>query len=111
MNQKLNLVLTKVKSVLNSFWVKVTSDVNSLWEQDKAFVIAFGLIILAVKFREVLINLLVASGKAIFQNAETKNTKLADQEDSDDLSANTLIKQANSLPNSEKPVDDYWNKK
>lgn len=111
MKQKLLAILASIKASAQGFWTKVTSDIDDLWEKDKGFVIAFGVIILAVKFREILIDLIVNSGKALFQNAEKQNTVLTNQEDSDNTAADNLVKQANQLPNYEKPVDPNWNQK
>jgi len=111
MKQKLLAIWASIKASAQGFWTKVTSDVNDLWEKDKGFVIAFGLIILAVKFREILINLIVSSGKALFQSAEKQNTDLDNQENNDNTTADNLVKKANQLPNDEKPVDPNWNQK
>ena len=111
MKTKLLALYISLKVRAQSFWTKVTSDVGTLWQKEKGFVIAFGVIILVVKFREILINIIVSSSKALFQNAEEQSTKLDNQENKDNAAADNLVQQANQLPNDEKPVDPNWNLK
>jgi hypothetical protein len=96
---------------LKAFWAKVTSDVGDLWEKDKGFVIAFGIIILGVKFRDIMISLITSSGKAIFNKAQATDATLAKQEDSDKTSAESLEQQANQTTNPQSEVTEDWNKK
>ena len=110
MKIKLLALYASLKANAQSFWTKITSDVGLLWQKEKGFVIAFGIIILVVKFREILINIIVSSSKALFQNAEKQSTKLDNQENKDNVAADNLVKEANQLPTDE-PVDPNWNQK
>ena len=44
-----------------SFLQKLNAPIGILWENNKKFVIGFGIIILIIKFREVIIDLLISS--------------------------------------------------
>jgi len=94
-----------------TFLDKINSDIGELWEKDKWFVIIFGALILIIKFRDILIDILVNSGKNIEKNAENKDGKLAAQENQANQQANDLVKKAEQLPSQEQPVDDDWYKK
>lgn len=98
-----------MKDKLKAFWTKVTGDIGDLWEKDKGFVIAFGIIILGVKFREILISLIASSGKAIFTKAQAEDADLAKKEEGYKTSAEKLAKQANQ-PTKSEPVTEDWNK-
>lgn len=100
----------KVKVYLAAFWTKVNSELSDLWEKDKNFVLLFGVIILGVKFRQILISLIVSSSKALFDKAESKSNALDQKEQNDNSDAEKFVQEAKELPNSEKPVDDNWYK-
>lgn len=65
---------------------------------------------LIIKFRNILISILVKSGKSIFQDAQNKSDTLQATENKDNQAANELIQKANELPTEQKPVDVDWYK-
>jgi hypothetical protein len=108
--EKLQALLVKARAVLQAFWTKVNSEVSDLWEKDKNFVLLFGVIILGVKFRQILISLIISSSKALFNSTEKKSNALDQKEVDDNADAEKLIQEAKQLPNDETPVTDDWNK-
>lgn len=100
-----------MKEKLQAFWAKLNTDVGSLWQESKFFVIIFGILILVVKFRSVLISLLVADSKHIFDDATKKSDELKKQENDANSSADKLVEEAKKLADSNKPVEDDWYKK
>lgn len=104
-------MLDKLKATLKAFWTKLTTDVGQLWQSDKAFLIAFGAIILAIKFHNILISLVVASARNLFNSTENKTSQIQNQENQANTQANQLVDDANKLPDSETSVNDDWNTK
>jgi hypothetical protein len=96
---------------LKAFWAKITSDIGTLWAKDKGFVILFGVVILGVQFRNILIGILSYSAKNIFKSAQKEDAALAQQEDANKTSAERYEEQANQTTNYETPVNEDWNKK
>ena len=100
-----------MKEKLQAFWAKVNQDAKDIWNKDKGFFIAFGVLILFVKFRDLLIDLLLNSAKRVSDNAKKEDGKLANEESQANSQANDLIKKAQDLPNQQKPIDRDWYKK
>ncbi|CAK0741621.1 conserved hypothetical protein [Azospirillaceae bacterium] len=94
---------------LKTFWNKLNSGLGNLWEKDKIFLIVFGVLILVVKFRSLLIDLIASDAKNIFNKAKQVDSTLAKQEDNYKESAKKLVKEANRTKNSD-PVSEDWNK-
>ena len=82
-----------------------------LWREYRAFFIVFGILILIVKFREVIISLLLDNAKQTINTAEKKDEQLKTQENQANDAANALRKQADDLSNNQPVVDENWNKK
>lgn len=101
----------KIKAYLQALYVKLTTDVGQLWQTDKGFVILFGVVILAIKFHSILIDLIVSNSKAIFDSTKKTSDVLQKKEDDANAQANHLVENAKKLPESEVPIDDDWNKK
>jgi len=101
----------KIKAFFQGLWAKLHTDVADLWERDKAFLIAFGAIILALNFNKALIGILSASAKSLFNSTTAKTNAIEKQENADNAQANKLVDDANKLPNGEAPIGDDWNEK
>jgi hypothetical protein len=95
---------------LKAIWAKVNSDAADLWQRDKAFFVAFAALIAFVKFRDILINLMVALAKREYTGAQKQDAKLATQENQASTQADALAAQAAALPATETPVTEDWNK-
>ena len=83
--------------------VKVISEV-------KIPLLIIAVLALIIKFRDVLISILVKSGKSVFEDANKKSNTLQAIENKDNQEANKLIEKANKLPSEQKPVDVDWYK-
>lgn len=94
-----------------SFLEKFNLDPKTLWNNHKIFLICFGVLILIVKFRDVLIDILVSSAKSLLKDTKEKDVVLANEEQKAKEDANTLVQKAKEEPLKEKPVDDDWYKK
>jgi hypothetical protein len=99
----------KLKASAASLWAKLHADIADLWKRDKAFLVAFGAIILVIKFREIAIDFLVSSGQKLFTKAQAQSDALQKQETSDNTNANKLVEEAKKLTDSNPTVDDNWN--
>lgn len=95
----------------NSFFNKFNSSLSELWEKDKVFLLCFGLLILVVKFRSVLISLIVANSKKLLEDTKTADTVLQKQENDYKKKADALVQEAKNLPNTKENVDEDWYKK
>jgi hypothetical protein len=105
-------MIEKLKALLQTFWAKVKTDTSELWEKDKGFLILFGVVILGVKFREILINLLVSDSKAVFDKAQTQSDVLQKNENEANTKADALVKESDSIATQDNgPIGDDWNTK
>ena len=102
-------LLAKAKNALDSFKNKATSDISDLWAKDKGFIILFGVIILGVKFRQLAIDFLVSSSKALFNKTQQQSDVLQKQENAANDQANQLVSDANKLAGAPQDSTDDWN--
>jgi hypothetical protein len=98
-------------TTLKAFWAKLNSDVKALWADDKVFLILFGIVIFIVKFRNLLIDLLVSNANNTVTKADKKDASLAATESKDNAQADQLVQQAKEETAKEQPVDVNWYKK
>lgn len=96
---------------IKSFWDKITGSVKYLWENDKIFLVLFGVLIAAAKIVSLIMDFLAYQSKKEVDSAVKQDAALKAQEDSAKAQADALVKKANSLPGQEKPVDENWDKK
>lgn len=96
---------------LQEFWAKVNLDASDLWEKDKLFFILFGVVILIVKFRSLLVDLIVSDSANVLKNAEKDDSALAKDEKANNQAADQLVQHAQQLSSQEGKVTDDWNKK
>lgn len=95
----------------HSFVEKLNLPITTLWEKYKFFLIAFGILILIFKFREVIIDLLVSSSRETVKEAQKQDASLRAEEDKANSQANQLRKDAEDLATNKPKVDEDWNKK
>jgi hypothetical protein len=96
---------------LKALWVKLNTNISELWSDSKVFVIIFGVLIVILKFRSILVNFIVLGAKSIFNQASQQSSADQNQESKDNNNANDLINQANILPDNQPPVTPDWYKK
>lgn len=84
---------------------------SELWENHKLFLIVFGILILVIKFQDVIFAFLVNSSKGLVQETQKKSDSLQQQQDDANNKANQLIKKAQQTGDNRKDVDENWNKK
>jgi hypothetical protein len=85
--------------------------VKQLWTKYGIFFIIVGVLLIALKFGNLAMDVLGWSSKKDLQDAQKKDTELKAQEDAASSQADSLVTQANNLPNQEGPVDADWNLK
>lgn len=95
---------------LKVFWAKLNSSFSDLWANNKLFLLVFGVLIVIVKFRQVLIGIIVAGSKRLLESTANKDSRLAMEEEEAKRKADELVKKAQEEPNQEKPVDENWHK-
>lgn len=98
-------------SNLKVLWGKVKAQLAGIWDKDRGFIILIGILAVVVKFRDILIDLLLNSGKRVEKNAQAKDAKLATQESDLKTQADALVVQAANEPKKEEVVDENWYKK
>lgn len=91
-------MLEKIKN----FWLNI-------WEKDKGIVILIAALALFLKYRDILIGLLIGSAKRIETDAKKQDLKLEAQEDQLKKDADAQVKKASEEPQKEEPVDADWN--
>jgi len=94
-----------------NFLEKINAPLNVLWNQYRLFFIGFGILILVVRFKDVIIDLLVANSKKTFDNAVKQDTILRNQETQYNNQANQLRNEANQLSENKPTVGEDWNLK
>lgn len=96
---------------IKNFIAKLNSSISELWAKDKIFLVVFGILILIVKFRDVIIDILLKSAKTEMDQAGKKDEKLAQQENQAKEDAAALVQKSKEEPLQNKPVTEDWNKK
>ena len=95
---------------LKSFWAKINQDAKDIWNSSKVFFIIFAIVIAIVKFKDILIGLLVSGGKAAVDDAKKKDTVLAAQETQANTDADKLVEKAKEEGADKPAIGDDWNK-
>jgi hypothetical protein len=90
-------------------WLKNAYETNKLVFFTAGLVI--GVIFLAIKYHDILIDILLGSAKQIDKDALSKEASLKQQADKTKLEADALVAKAQAAPGEEKPVPDDWFKK
>lgn len=94
-----------------SFLDKLNAPVSTLWSEYKGFLIIFGILVLIIKFREAIIQLLVASSRQAVTDATKQDTQLKSEENQANDQANQLRQDAEQLSQNKPEVTADWNKK
>lgn len=100
-----------VKAALTEFNTRLRADLKFMWENDRIFLVIFGVLVLIAKGSSLMISFLAAKSKAQVAVASKESSILQAQETADNTQADALVKQANDLTSQEKPVDENWDKK
>ena len=90
---------------------KFKSPISYLWDNHKIFLIIFGIAIIAYKFREVIIDILVSDSHKKVDEAQKKDVELRAEEKQANDQANQLVKEAEALSQDKPKVDEDWNLK
>lgn len=96
---------------IKDFWNKLNSDVNELWKTNKLFLIIFGILILVIKFRTIIIDLLIKDSKKIMNETQQTDKNLQQKEDDYKKQSEYFSKKAEENSNNKSPVDENWYKK
>lgn len=104
----MNNLIQSVKDYYNN---KVKPFLKNMWLQNRVLFWISAAIVLVIKYRDILISILVNSGKKIYTQSQQKSDELQKQEKDLNDQANALVDQAKNAPDSEKPVDPDWYKK
>ena len=101
---------SKIKAALQAFWAKLNTDLSDVWKTEKWFVILFGTVMLIIKFRQAIINVIVFSSKLLFDSTQKKIDELQKDEDNANNQANQLVDDSNNTKPST-DIGDDWNTK
>jgi len=96
---------------LKAFLAKLKQQLIDLFDKEKGLFILIAVGVVVVKFRDILISLLVGSAKRVEDNAIKQDAKLASQENTANTQADALVVQAQQEPSKEQNVDKDWYKK
>jgi hypothetical protein len=92
---------------------KIEAFLKDLYDQNKIFfytvVPLLGIVLLVIKFRNILINLLVKNSKDILTSAEKTDAGLAQQAQQTKQEADKAVQQGDQEASKEPSVDDDWN--
>lgn len=99
------------QNVYISFQDKLKAPIAQLWANHKWFLIGFGILILVIKFQDVIIDVLVNSSKRLVNDSKVQDNKLKNEENAANNQANQLIDESNQLGQNKPKVDEDWNSK
>lgn len=98
----------KIKAVVDG----VKQQAKDLWNNYRVYIIGFTGFFLFLKFRDVLVDLLVSSGKRVMDDSKKKDEQLAKEEDDAKAKAAALQAQiAQEAAAPKEPIDNDWYKK
>ncbi len=95
----------------HTFLEKFNLPFSVLWDKYKIFFIFCGLLVLVFKFRENLLDFLVASAHKTVNDATKKSEVLKQEEKQANDKSEDLRKQATDLGKNKPTIDEDWNKK
>lgn len=96
---------------IKALWASAVAKLKEVWNKNKIlFFIIIPLLIIA-KFRDVIIQILVASGKKLMEQARKQDGQLRQEANDANNKANSLINQADGRDDNKPPVGEDWHKK
>lgn len=111
MGDKIKAFLANAKQKLASLRDFLAQDAKDIYNQNKLYFFIFGAIILVIKFRDILISILVNSGKREVESAKKEDQQLSAEAKKANDDANKLVDDSKKLGENKPPVDEDWNKK
>lgn len=69
-----------------------------------------GLLVLAIKYHDLIIDVLLGTSKGILKQEQQKDAALAQQAGQEQAAGDALVQQAQQAPSQEKPVNQDWYK-
>lgn len=94
-----------------TFLDKLQMSPSELWSKYKVFLIVFGLLILILRFRDVIFDLLIKSSGRLIANSKKKSDQLQQDQNDANREANKLVEDAKKLGENKPLVDEDWHKK
>lgn len=92
--------------------------VKTFWQKTKDFAKknsimlgAVAVLLFIAKFSSLIVDLITWLSKRTVQKTKDQDVGLKKQEDAAKSAADALVKRADELPSTKKPVDEDWNKK
>lgn len=96
---------------IKDFWNKLNSDIAELWKNNKLFLIIFGVLILVIKFRTIIINLLIENSKELMKKNKEKDKNLQQQEEDYKKQSEYFLEKAKESSKDKSPIKEDWYKK
>lgn len=84
---------------------------SNLWSEHKLLLIAIVVVIVAIKFNNILIALLTMSAERLYNVTKTKTSKLETKENAENAEADKLVADAKKLGQADITAGDDWNEK
>jgi hypothetical protein len=100
-----------IANFFKGLWARAQADFKYLWDNDRIFLVIFGVLVVVAKGASLMISFLAAKSKAEVAVATAESNILQAQETAANQQADALVKQANDLPATQTPVDANWDKK
>lgn len=111
MLERLKTICASIEAIYKGIITKASQDAKDIWNQDKAFFFLAGALILTIKFRQILINIIIGNAKDLFNSAQKQDAKDQNLENKANAQADQLVQDAQQAPAQEQPVNTDWNKK
>lgn len=92
-------------------WERIKKIWNSLPLTAKLGVAATAVALFVMKYRDVMMSIILGSAKRLMDKTEAQDQELAKEENAAKEEANKLVKEAMDLPSQKDPVDKDWYKK
>lgn len=109
MKAKLQAFLDSLKASANNIWLSIMADVHAIGVQVGILGVIAAVIYVIIKYRDILISLIVGVSKRDVAAASKQDADLKQQEDKANAEADVIQQQANALVSDK--VDLNWYKK
>jgi hypothetical protein len=100
-----------MKTKLLAFLSALKNDLADTYKRLKIYFFAFGVLLITFEWEKIKQVLTVWAAQREMKQTTAKDETLKVQEGALNASADALVKDANALPDSQKPVTLDWNKK
>lgn len=95
---------------IKDFWNKLNSSITDLWKNNKIFLFVFGILIFIIKFRSIIIDLLISNSKKIVEETKKTDENLKNSEENYKKESEYFVDKAKKISEEKVEVKEDWYK-